>query len=296
MSTPLDPYHLWLGIPPEEQPPDYYRLLGIARFESNPAVITLAAHRQMAHVKTLAIGRYAEPAQHLLNQLARAKICLLHPALRTQYDASLRQQPASGGRPADVAAAKPPVAKPGETQSWLIGSAADCDIVVNLPPVSAHHCRLTQTPDGCFLEDLESSNGTFVNKRRVTSKLAVSTLDAIRLGRDVSMPWPPVREICHARLIRIGAAPDNDVVLDFPMISWHHALIRADGELLVIEDLDSTNGTALGTPENRIRRAAAAHRHGLFRLARRAGRPTLGLTEAPRRNFLTTNHLGPARQ
>lgn len=30
----FDPYHKWLGIPPEEQPPHYYRLLGIKLFES----------------------------------------------------------------------------------------------------------------------------------------------------------------------------------------------------------------------------------------------------------------------
>ena len=27
----FDPYHRWLGIPPEEQPADHYRLLGIPR-------------------------------------------------------------------------------------------------------------------------------------------------------------------------------------------------------------------------------------------------------------------------
>jgi hypothetical protein len=26
----FDPYHVWLGIPPHEQPPNHYRLLGIA--------------------------------------------------------------------------------------------------------------------------------------------------------------------------------------------------------------------------------------------------------------------------
>ena len=30
MDEQFDPYHKWLGIPPEEQPPNYYRLLGVA--------------------------------------------------------------------------------------------------------------------------------------------------------------------------------------------------------------------------------------------------------------------------
>ena len=27
----FDPYHQWLGIPPEQQPPDHYALLGLKR-------------------------------------------------------------------------------------------------------------------------------------------------------------------------------------------------------------------------------------------------------------------------
>ena len=29
MAANFDPYYKWLGIPPEEQPPNHYRLLGI---------------------------------------------------------------------------------------------------------------------------------------------------------------------------------------------------------------------------------------------------------------------------
>ncbi len=43
MSAAFDPYHQWLGIPPHEQPPHFYRLLGLQRFESDPIVIGNAA-------------------------------------------------------------------------------------------------------------------------------------------------------------------------------------------------------------------------------------------------------------
>jgi len=52
LMAAFDPYRKWLGIPPEEQPPDHYRLLGIARFESDPDVISNAADRQMVHVRS----------------------------------------------------------------------------------------------------------------------------------------------------------------------------------------------------------------------------------------------------
>ena len=35
----FDPYHKWLGIPPKDQPPNHYRLLGLSLFESDPEVI-----------------------------------------------------------------------------------------------------------------------------------------------------------------------------------------------------------------------------------------------------------------
>src|SRR5687768_18381170 len=43
MVDVFDPYHKWLAIPPEEQPPHHYRLLGIKLFESDPDVIESAA-------------------------------------------------------------------------------------------------------------------------------------------------------------------------------------------------------------------------------------------------------------
>ena len=43
MAESFDPYHVWLGIPPDEQPPNRYRLLGIRAFEANQDVIDNAA-------------------------------------------------------------------------------------------------------------------------------------------------------------------------------------------------------------------------------------------------------------
>ncbi len=55
----FDPYHRWLGIPPAEQPPHHYRLLGLGMFESDAEVIRDAATRQMAHVRSYHLGQHA---------------------------------------------------------------------------------------------------------------------------------------------------------------------------------------------------------------------------------------------
>ncbi len=65
MSDSFDPYHRWLGIAPRHQPADYYRLLGIDRFEADPEVIADAAERQIAHVRRYQLGRHLV-ARHFL--------------------------------------------------------------------------------------------------------------------------------------------------------------------------------------------------------------------------------------
>lgn len=85
----FDPYHRWLGIPPEHRPPTYYQLLGLAPGESNLDVIEDAAVRQMAHVRTYQSGPQGSFATKVLNELSQARGVLLNPAKKQAYDASL---------------------------------------------------------------------------------------------------------------------------------------------------------------------------------------------------------------
>ncbi len=88
----FDAYHVWLGIPPQEQPPNHYRLLGIGLFEHQLDVIASVADRQMGHLRTFQTGKHSDLSQQLLNEVAAAKICLLNPAKKAIYDEQLRQQ------------------------------------------------------------------------------------------------------------------------------------------------------------------------------------------------------------
>jgi hypothetical protein len=90
-STEFDAYHKWLGIPPAEQPPHHYRLLGLTLFEDDAEVIAAAADRQMTHVKSFAAGRQGASAQALLNELARARVTLLNEQQKLAYDRRLKQ-------------------------------------------------------------------------------------------------------------------------------------------------------------------------------------------------------------
>lgn len=88
----FDPYHRWLGIPSEEQPPNYYRLLGVTLFEQHPEVISSAADRQMAHVRSFQTGQHSDSSQRILNELAMARVCLLNPSKKAEYDERLRME------------------------------------------------------------------------------------------------------------------------------------------------------------------------------------------------------------
>lgn len=48
-----------------------------------------------------------------------------------------------------------------------IGRQSDCDVVLPDRTISHHHARITVVRDDCFLEDLDSTNGTYVNQYAV---------------------------------------------------------------------------------------------------------------------------------
>jgi hypothetical protein len=96
-STPFDPYHRWLGIPPEDQPPNHYRLLGLPMFEDDFEVVRDAAERQAAHVRRNLKGEHQSHAERLCQHIDHAKACLLQPAEKERYDDELRE-----GEPLEV--------------------------------------------------------------------------------------------------------------------------------------------------------------------------------------------------
>ena len=63
-----------------------------------------------------------------------------------------------------------------------VGRAPRADFVVDAALVSRLHCRLTATDDNIEVIDLKSTNGTFVNDKRI-HKAAVTAGDRLRVGR-----------------------------------------------------------------------------------------------------------------
>ena len=64
-----------------------------------------------------------------------------------------------------------------------IGRTARADFILDAALVSRVHCRLTTTADQLSVEDLESTNGTHVNGKRVTKATTLKAGDILGVGR-----------------------------------------------------------------------------------------------------------------
>ncbi|WP_425618194.1 hypothetical protein NA78x_001893 [Anatilimnocola sp. NA78] len=110
MPDGFDPYYKWLAIPPTEQPPNHYRLLGVPLYTADLDVIENAADQRMAHLRSFQAGKYSQESQRLLNEVATARVCLLNGAKKSTYDEMLRnelQPVAAPTAPPSVAIAAP---------------------------------------------------------------------------------------------------------------------------------------------------------------------------------------------
>jgi len=68
------------------------------------------------------------------------------------------------------------------SSSLTIGRKSDNDFVIDHPAVSSHHCRISRQGDTYFVEDLNSTNGTLVNDKKII-KAGVHNNDTITIAK-----------------------------------------------------------------------------------------------------------------
>ena len=67
----------------------------------------------------------------------------------------------------------------------VLGRSEEADLVLGDPYASDFHMRLVAQESGMVLHDLGSTNGTYVNGRRVTAPTELRRGDTIQLGKTV---------------------------------------------------------------------------------------------------------------
>ncbi len=143
-----------------------------------------------------------------------------------------------------------------------LGRQTDNDIVLAAPVVSSHHARLQQEGASYRIVDLGSANGLVSEGQRVAQKLLADG-DVLTIANQVAVQYrravgfmpagggletatEPAKMVAlptDQEPVRIGRAPDNQIVLDHPQISRYHAMIERMGVgRYRIHDLKSTNG------------------------------------------------------
>jgi pSer/pThr/pTyr-binding forkhead associated (FHA) protein len=67
----------------------------------------------------------------------------------------------------------------------VVGRSPDADIIIDDPYASEFHLRLGMQNGEVVLHDLGSTNGTYVNGRRVTTPTTLTKGDSIQVGRTI---------------------------------------------------------------------------------------------------------------
>ena len=82
----IDVYKEWLGIPEGDRPPGHYTLLRLVMFEDDVEKIRGNYQKLNNHIRKYTTGQYLKQSQELLNELAKAMLCLTDPDAKRDYD------------------------------------------------------------------------------------------------------------------------------------------------------------------------------------------------------------------
>lgn len=78
---------------------------------------------------------------------------------------------------------------PLEANEIIIGRGEENEIVLNIAEVSRTHAVLTKAEEGYMIKDLGSTNGTFVDKKKVGGKYLLKPGDTVMLGDAIYMTY-----------------------------------------------------------------------------------------------------------
>lgn len=77
----------------------------------------------------------------------------------------------------------PPLTRYYSSPEVILGRESTCDFPINDQTVSARHARLSYHQHQWWLEDLASTNGTYLNGETVNAPVVITHGDNLRLGQ-----------------------------------------------------------------------------------------------------------------
>jgi hypothetical protein len=95
----------------------------------------------------------------------------------------------SGNRPPGRLKVLEPVERRGHVyelgDELTVGRAGGCQVTLDDNYVSQLHARVFRREGQLYVEDLGSTNGTYVNRRKVTAPIAIRKGDRVQVGKTV---------------------------------------------------------------------------------------------------------------
>ena len=186
-------------------------------------------------------------------------------------DTALKSGATVIGKVPAPAAAEPPqlvVNSPGiepviftlTKKTTRIGRKAENDIVIENRFVSRFHAEIEKRQDGYYIIPSPSIGNPLLNdgvpvmeamplqhgaKLRIKGPQAGEMVTLVYLNPSEEAERARIKGIALAesKAMSIGRAPDNDMVLDSPLVSRIHAQVERVGQRYRIKDLNSSNGT-----------------------------------------------------
>ncbi len=94
----------------------------------------------------------------------------------------------------------------------LLGRGDQVDVRLVDPGLSWVHARLRRLEDGFYLEDLASTNGTFVDGNRIQQPVRLSDGDRIQLGGRTTLKFSIVDELEESAALRLYGSMVHDAL------------------------------------------------------------------------------------
>lgn len=168
-------------------------------------------------------------------------------------------------------------------QPVYVGRSRQCSLRLDVPSVSSRHAKIGFESGEFWVEDLGSTNGTFINQQQISGRARVPSGTVMFLGRDVALEgvvtaeqlarvtagtgsvadapavakdrYPilvslsesarPARIMLNpGTTVTLGRDPSSDMWLGAPHISRRHCVVEVTKAGVVRVTDQSTNGTA----------------------------------------------------